>query len=410
MVKTYSFEMLGLVSKDMDPAMLNIIELSARMLDAPASFVSVLDHQKARQFFSVCTGLPPELEQARQTPIEHSICRFVQEAETTVVIPDLLADPRTQENPLVHHYGLRAYIGVPIHTVSGKVAGALCCMKDETRNWTQADREILERLAICVDDIIKARALALEERKANDLLRQKAIARAGFVAHISHEIRTPLTGIIGSIRLLNSMNVDGHAGELISLLNRSSVRLLDVVNDTLELAKLDANRLKIVEAEWNLGEIARDVLETYQGLAETKGVALRIADGLGERLYRCDRRAVESVLHNLFGNAVKFTQQGEAAISLHEDDFGQVIIGIMDTGIGIPKKYHKSIFDEFEQAGPRIARSHGGTGLGMAIVKRLVELMDGHIALDSQPGQGTHITVTLPLEPVSDAVQSKWRH
>ena len=410
MVKNYTFEMLGLVDQEMDPAMLNIIELSTRMLDAPASFVSVLEHQKSRQYFSVCTGLPPDLEDSRQTPIEHSICRFVQEAEQTVVIPDLLDDPRTMHNPLVHRYGLRAYIGVPIHTVSGRVAGALCCMHGETRNWSHTDREIIERLALCVDDIIKARALALEERKANDLLRQKAIARAGFIAHMSHEIRTPLTGMIGSIRLLNSLNVDGHAGELISLLNRSSVRLLDVVNDTLELAKLDANRLEIVEAEWDLGAIAQDVMDTYQGMAEAKGIALVLRNGLEGHSYRCDRRALESVLHNLFGNAVKFTPAGEASISLREDDFGQVVIEIADTGIGIPQEYHESIFDEFEQAGPRIARSHGGTGLGMAIVKRLVELMDGHITLDSHPGKGTRITVTLPLEAVQAACRNTWRH
>lgn len=410
MVKNYTFEMLGLVSEDMDPAMLNIAELAARMLDTPASFVSVLEHQKSRQYFSVCTGLPSELEVSRQTPIDHSICRFVQEAEKMVVIPDLLADRRTMNNPLVHNYGLRAYIGAPIHTVSGKVAGALCCIQGEIRNWSQADREILERLALCVDDIIKARALALEERKANDLLRQKAIARAGFVAHMSHEIRTPLTGIIGSIRLLSSMNVDGHAGELISLLNRSSVRLLDVVNDTLELAKLDANRLKIVEAEWDLGALARDVMETYQGIAEPKGINLVLRDSFGGQTYRCDRRALESVLHNLFGNAVKFTPAGQASITLGNDEFGQVVIKIEDTGIGIPKKYHESIFDEFEQAGPRIARSHGGTGLGMAIVKRLVQLMDGEIALDSRPGLGTRVTVTLPLEAVQSDAYNLRRH
>ncbi|MDX5411447.1 MAG: GAF domain-containing protein [Rhodobacterales bacterium] len=142
MVKNYTFEMLGLVNEDMDPAMLNITELAARMLEAPASFVSVLEHQKSRQYFSVCTGLPPEREVSRQTPIEHSICRYVQEAERMVVIPDLLADSRTMHNPLVHRYELRAYLGAPIHTVSGKVAGALCCMLGEIRHWTQGNRPV----------------------------------------------------------------------------------------------------------------------------------------------------------------------------------------------------------------------------------------------------------------------------
>lgn len=398
MAKNYSFEMLGLVDDNMDPAMLNIIDIASSILAAPSSFVSVLEPQKSRQYFSVCSGLPNELHNSRQTPIDDAICKFVQESERSVVIPDLLADKRTMHNPLVERFGLRAYIGAPIHSVSGKVIGALCCMDTAIRSWSEKEADTLEKLARCVDDIIKARAVAIEERKASNLLRKKAIARAGFIAHISHEIRTPLTGIIGSIRLLNSMNVAGHPGQLISLLNRSSVRLLDVVNDTLELAKLDANRLTIVEAETNLGEIARDVVETYAGLAETKEIILEVDDRIGIKNYHCDRRALESILHNLFGNSVKFTTVGKASISLFEDSLGQVVFEVSDTGIGIPKEYHDTIFDEFEQAGPKIARSHGGTGLGMSIVKRLVELMDGEIKLESIPAIGTTITIKLPLK------------
>lgn len=401
MPKNYSFEALGLLDSSIDLSMLNIVDLASSMLGAPVSFTSLIERNKSRQFFPASIGFPTELEEARETPIEESICKYVQQDQKTIAISDLLVDDRTKDNPLIHRYGLRSYLGTPIHAVSGKVIGALCCMNVLPIDWSETDIATLEKLAFCVDDIIKARAMALEERKANEKLTQLAAARSGFVAHMSHEIRTPLTGFIGSVRLLNSMNLEGKPGELIGLLNRSSGRLLDVVNDALQLAKLDAGQFKIFEEECDLGALAKDVMTSYLDLAAHKSIDLKVNDGLGNKTYVLDRRAMESIVHNLFGNAVKFTEAGFARIDLSEDESGQVVIGIIDSGIGIPEEYHATIFEEFEQAGPKIARKYGGTGLGMAIVKRLVEMMDGEISLQSHPGEGTRISVILPLRSVT---------
>lgn len=400
MPKNYSFKALGLLDESTDQSVLNIIDLASSMLDAPISFASLIEHSKSRQYIPASIGFPSELEEARETPIEESICKYVQKDQKTITIPDLLLDDRTKDNPLIHRYGLRSYLGTPIHAVSGKTIGALCCMHTSPTRWTALDIATLEKLALCVDDIIKARALALEEQKANEKLAQLAAARSGFIAHMSHEIRTPLTGFIGSVRLLNSMNLEGKSGELINLLNRSSSRLLDVVKDALQLAKLDAGQFKIVEEECNLGVLVREVMTSHLDIANSKSVDLRVNDGLSGNIYLLDRRAMDSIVHNLLGNAVKFTETGYAQIDLSEDESGQVVIDFIDTGIGIPEEYHATIFEEFEQAGPKIARKYGGTGLGMAIVKRLVEMMDGEIILQSRPSEGTKVSVILPLRIV----------
>lgn len=401
MPKNYSFEALGLLDDGVDQSVLNIINLASSMLDAPISFVSLIEHSKSRQYFPASIGFPSELEEARETPIEESICRYVQRDQKTISIPDLLLDDRTKDNPLIHKHGLRSYLGTPIHAVSGKTIGALCCMETKPTCWSALDIATLEKLALCVDDTVKARAMALEERKANEKLAKLAAARSGFIAHMSHEIRTPLTGFIGSVRLLNSMNLEGKPGELINLLNRSSSRLLDVVNDSLQLAKLDAGQFKLFEEECNLGVLVRDVITSHLDFAISKSVDLKVNDGLSGKIYCLDRRAMESIVHNLLGNAIKFTEAGYAQIDLSEDESGQVVIDFIDTGIGIPEEYHATIFEEFEQAGPKIARKYGGTGLGMAIVKRLVETMDGEIILQSRPGEGTKVSVTLPLRIVA---------
>lgn len=400
MGKLHSYESLGLVGGTQSPRLDAITRLASTVIGAPIAMVSVIQPDLDRQYLSAFTGLPDDLAVTRQVPLDLSICRYVQHSGSPVIIEDLLADPRTKDNPLIRENGLRSYIGVPIHTVSGQSIGAMCCLKTEVCAWTDAQLQVMLQLAACVDDQIQLRGMQTDAQKASRKLRAIAGARSGFVTHVSHEIRTPLTGMVGSIRLLERMKLDGVAGDLIGLLNRTSLRLLDVVSDTLDLARMDAGSFKIALQECDLHRIALDVVDSHRAEADRKAIAVRVTAEPSQLHYLVDRMALASVLDNLFSNAVKFTQNGRAEIDLARDGYGNVRIEVRDTGIGIPPALQAAIFDEFEQAGPRIARKYGGTGLGMAMVKRLVELMDGEIELDSREGRGTTITIVLPLEAV----------
>lgn len=380
----------------------SIARLAAAVLNAPVALASVIQTNLDRQFFTASTGLPDDLAAARQTPLNMSICRFVLEADALLAIPDLCEDPRTTDNALIRAHGLRSYIGAPIHTASGRPIGALCCMTAEPRNWTPAQEALLLQLAACVDDQIELSTLRIEERRANQKLSAIAKARSGFVAHISHELRTPLTGIIGSIRLLDRFNLDATAGELVGILNRSSQRLMDIMNDTLDLAKIDSGVFRIATETCDLDRIVSDIVAQHMASAKDKPVILGWSSTLKTSFYRVDRTALMSVLDNLFANAVHFTAKGTADIHLSEDVNGNVTIKVIDTGCGIHPDQLAHLFDEFEQASPRIARKFGGTGLGMAMVRRLVELMDGDIAAESLMDHGTTITITLPLEAVDN--------
>lgn len=399
--KIHSYESLGLVGDGRHLRLDAITRLASTVIGAPVAMVSVIQPHLDRQFITSSEGLAEDLANARQVPLDLSICRHVQASNAPLVIEDLLDDPRTASNALVREHGLRSYIGVPIHTSTGQAIGALCCITTEVWHWTEAQLETMEQLAACVDDLVTLKTLQIEEQKANRKLRAIAGARSGFVTHISHEIRTPLTGMVGSIRLLNKLQLSGMAGDLVTLLNRTSLRLLDIVNDTLDLSRLDAGTFRIAQEECNLQKVAQDVVESHRPAAALKSVDVTVRSDLSEQIYLVDRMALSSVLDNLFGNAVKFTQSGQAEIRLGHDSYGNVKIEVADTGVGIPAPLQQAIFDEFEQAGPRIARKYGGTGLGMAMVKRLVELMDGEIELVSQPDEGTTITVILPLESLN---------
>ncbi|TMM51317.1 GAF domain-containing sensor histidine kinase [Sulfitobacter sabulilitoris] len=399
-VKSYSFEALGLLHNGVDESLFDIIDLASSIFDAPVTFASVLEKQKGRQYIAASKGAIFDAGEAHDMPIESSICKHVQASQQTVAIPDLLEDPRTRDNEFVIQNGLRSYIGCPVHTLSGKVIGALCCMTHAPRDWTPKDRDILEKLARCVDDIVKARTLALEERKMREALQETLASRSGYIAHASHEIRTPLTSIIASVKMLDHMELEGTPGQLIQVLNRSTSKLLDFVNDALDLAKIDAGHSEVPQDEACFGDLVREIVNEFTDLAESKSVDLTVADHLADKAYLLDTNAVRTIMQNLIGNALKFTDTGSVKIALTEDSYGQVVIDVIDTGIGIAPENQAKIFEEFGQADPSIAQKYGGTGLGMAIVKRTVDRLDGFITVDSQLGEGTKFSVAIPVQAV----------
>lgn len=398
MAKTYTFEALGLLHGSMNESLLNINTLATRVFGVPISFISVLEKQAGRQYISTYAGSCFDDPDVRDIPIEGSICQYVQASQKTVAITDLLEDARTRENDFVIQNGLRSYLGSPIHTVSGKVIGAVCCMSDSPRDWTQHEIDILEDMARCVDDIVRARTSALEEHKARVDLQEIIATRSGYIAHVAHEIRTPITGIIGSIKLLKSTKSEEHSKSLMSILDRSADKLMKFVNNVLDLAKLEAGHFESVEEKTDIGKLASDILSEFQALAESKSIDLCVKDQLSGNTYFADRAGFQAILQNLIGNAVKFTNKGSVTVSIGEDSYGQVAINVVDTGIGIAPEHHEKIFKEFEQAESVTARTYGGTGLGMPIVKRIVDRMEGTITLKSQLGQGSTFSVSVPLK------------
>ncbi|MCD1626054.1 MAG: sensor histidine kinase [Paracoccaceae bacterium] len=396
--KKYTFEALGLVENGDDRFLSNVTHFAAKSLGAPVALVSVIQKHKNRQYIAAGAGIALEDEKDRQITLDQSVCQIVHDERAPLIIPDLLADERTMCMWSIIQYGFRAYIGVPIHSNTGAVIGSLCCLKMEPGEWHADSVDSLLRLAQAVDGIIVARARNLEQEETNTRLKKLLASRSSFTAHLSHEIRTPLTGLVGSIRLLNTMNLDGKAGELVQILNRSSTNLLDIVNDTLDFAKLDAGHFVIAEEPCDLGALATEIVDSFRALAEEKGLTLVVDDQLDGQVLMADRRALESIIHNLFSNAVKFTDTGGATVTLSKTPYGLIEIKVADTGIGIDQAHHATIFDEFEQASPRVARKYGGTGLGMAIVKRLVDAMNGEIWIKSEIGKGATFAVSLPLE------------
>nr|WP_072857332.1 GAF domain-containing sensor histidine kinase [Loktanella atrilutea] len=398
MPKAYTFEALGLLHHGVDDSILNIVKLAGRVLDAQNSHLSVLEVEEGRQLIAASAGSLFDPMDHCEIRLDDSICQHVLATRETVAISDLQTDPRTRDIGLLKGRNLRSYIGSPIHTTTGRVIGSLCCMTTEPRVWSARDIDVLEKLARCVDDVVKARTLALEESRTRAQLENLVVSRSSYIAHISHEIRTPLTGIIASIKMLNQTKTEEQSARLKAILTRSADKLMDFVGDVLDVGRIDAGFERVVSEDTCLVDLVDQAVAEFSDLAASKSVALKVDNQLGRNSYLVDPRALTTILQNLVGNAVKFTGSGYVSVRLAQDSYGQIVIAVRDTGIGIAPVDHARIFEEFEQADPGTARSYGGTGLGMTIVKRTVERLDGTIAVSSRKGEGATFTVSLPLQ------------
>lgn len=399
-MKDFPLKELGLKDEDIVLRLKGITRLAAQNLEAPVSWLSIFETDEVREVRLAEFGVVEKLPNGVAASLDESICKYVYESEAPFAISNLKVDERTASIRLVQQDILRSFIGAPVRAASGRVIGSLSCLHTEPTEWGPLQVETLKLLADCVDDLIRARTLELKRQRVEDQLQNVLDARSGFIAHMSHEIRTPLTGIIGSIRLLDSMNLDGREGELIRLMNRTALRLLDVVNDSFDLAKLDAGDVSLVTQPCDLSALALDVMDAHRDLARLKSVQMSLTESpLGTR-YMGDPKMISFIISKLFGNAIKFTQSGNADIRITQDNSGQVLISVIDTGIGVACERQKTIFEAFEQASPEKSRLHGGTGLGLALVERVVRLMNGKISMNSQIDKGTAVTVVLPLERV----------
>ncbi len=222
-------------------------------------------------------------------------------------------------------------------------------------------------------------------------------AKMRFLASTSHEIRTPLNGIIGMTEVvLRDMDEDDQNRARIRIANEAGQSLLVIVNDLLDMAKIERNETKIVHTETDLRALFRSVAALWEKAAEDKRVRLLVDLKSCPAAASIDEKHVRQITNNLLNNALKFTEEGSVTLSVREQG-EQLVVTVADTGIGIEEKDQARVFGMFEQAQNGANRRYGGTGLGLAICRRLAKLMDGDVELVSAPGRGSTFTLTLPL-------------
>jgi len=220
---------------------------------------------------------------------------------------------------------------------------------------------------------------------------------------MSHEIRTPMNAVVGLSNILAmSKPLTDKQRTYVSVLQDSSNSLVELINDLLDISRIEAQGVTLEKNPFQLSELVESVVQMMRTRAQEKGLGIDCdVVGVQDNIYVGDVLRIRQILHNLCSNAIKFTDRGYinvfACVRSLEDDIAQIAIEVVDTGIGIAPDKAEMIFDKFTQADTSISRHYGGTGLGLAISKTLAALMGGTIELQSTPGQGSAFTVVLPL-------------
>jgi len=232
-------------------------------------------------------------------------------------------------------------------------------------------------------------------------------AKSKFLATMSHEIRTPLNGVLGMAQAMAADELSPVQRERLDVVRQSGQGLLAILNDILDISKIEAGKLELEQIQFSLSEVLIGCHAAFTPIAERNGLSFNLAiDPDARGIYEGDPTRVRQICYNLISNAVKFTESGEVKVSIKKNEDG-ICLSVRDTGIGLSPEQVSKLFEKFAQADASTTRRFGGTGLGLSIVQHLIKAMGGDISVESTPGQGSTFIVTLPMPRISDEPQAR---
>jgi len=366
---------------------------------------SIYEYDEPTQEFHLCATQRFEedlTELLHATPIrlgEGAMGRAAKVREP-VQIPDIMDEGVYQarlRNAIVRS-GFRALLAVPLLR-EDRIVGGLAVLRKSPGEFPA---EVIDLLKTFATQSVLAIQNAQLFREIEEKGRQLEIAsrhKSQFLANMSHELRTPMNAILGYTELVLDQiygDVPEKIRDVLERVQNSGRHLLGLINDVLDLSKIEAGQLTLSLTDYSLKEVVQTVFTAVESLAAEKKLALRVAVPSDLPPGRGDERRLTQVLLNLVGNAIKFTDAGEVGVEVAAQD-GAFRVSVSDTGPGIAPADQERIFEEFQQADSSSTRKKGGTGLGLSIARRIIELHGGRIGVESSLGKGSTFWFTLPV-------------
>ena len=389
------------------------LKKSIAVLKADAGLIYLLDEREMTFYPSVHINISKKLlNEVSNFKKGQGISGFAAEKEEPVMIPDLAKSKRNLAKSITSD-NLRSLASVPVK-IRGKVTAVMTLVTKKLNHFDKEHVHLLKRIGMQIGIALDNAALyqqvqqdlAEREKTNKELIKAKEKAeesdrlKSAFLANMSHEIRTPMNGIIGFSEILQEETLTGEKRKSYTqIVMNSGQQLLNIVNDILDISKIETGQVKINNNKVILNQMMLELFTFFKPKINTQEVSLYLHKDAGdeESTIHTDKARLSQVFNNLLSNAVKFTQKGHIKFG-YEIKTDEVLFFVEDTGIGIPAKYHDSIFERFRQADMDLSRKYGGTGLGLSISKGLVELMNGRLWLESKQGKGSTFYFTIPYQ------------
>ena len=387
-----------------EPLFDELVALATELFDVPIALVCLVDEH--RQWFKARVGVA-----ATQTSLDMSLCAHAILDDGMLVIEDTKADGRFDDHPLIGDSSLagepiRFYAGALLDIGDGLPLGTLCVLDHRPRTFDARQRHRLGLLRDQVMALLDRHRLQAESERRTRL-------KSDFLAHISHEIRTPLASILGYAELLGGTLQGADELEIVRTILRNGGYLQSIVDEVLDISRIEAGQLEVHHAPCALDLLLRDIDALMRLRAAENGIGWRVEclDALPLEI-RTDPMRLRQILINLAGNAVKFTTEGEVVLAVTQlsapdrprpDGTVQIEFAVRDTGIGMSTEQLDRVFVPFGQAESDTAARFGGSGLGLAISHELARMLDGELLVESEPGTGSVFRLRIACEPLGTA-------